>query len=173
MNKLDYFLLICVSLLTTKLIACNCNSGASLETSVKSADYIVRVKILSVKYTDRLDTLNVVADGDPRNIFTKYWKFQVKVYTAKVINSYKGVLLSDTISIVTGLNPAACEMKMNLEMEYLVYGFRKDYLGFASIQRKASDGKLFWTNNCTRSWNFTDEEALVIKEEILSQSYRQ
>ena len=153
--------------------ACNCNSGASLEASVKAADYIVRVKILSVKITDRLDTMNVVSDGDPRNIFSKYWKFHVKVYTAKVIKAYKGVLQSDTISIVTGLNQAACELKLDLEMEFLIYGFKKDYLGFASIQRKASDEKLFWTNNCTRSWNYTDEEAVAIKEEVLSQSYRQ
>jgi hypothetical protein len=173
MIKLYSILLLTFALFSMRANACNCNSGASVEASVKAADYIVRVKILSVKYTDRLDTLNVVADGDPRNIFSKYWKFQVKVYQAKVITIYKGVLQSDTISIVTGLNPAACEMRMDLEMEYLVYGFKKDYLGFASIQRKASDGKLFWTNNCTRSWNYTDEEALVIKEEVLSQSYRQ
>ncbi len=173
MIKLYSILLISISLFSMRANACNCNPGASIEVNVKAADYIVRVKILSIKYTDRLDTLNVVPDGDPRNIFSKYWKFQVKVYKAKVITIYKGVLQSDTISIVTGLNPAACEMKMDLEMEYLVYGFKKDYLGFSSIQRKASDGKLFWTNNCTRSWNFNDEEELAIKEEVLSQSYRQ
>ncbi len=173
MIKLIYILLFTVILFSNRAMACNCNSGASLESNVKAADYIVRVKILSVSYSDRLDTLNVVSDGDPRNIFSKYWKFQVKIYKAKIINTYKGVLKSDTISIVTGINAAACTFSMNLDMEYLVYGFKKDYLGFASIQRKASDGKLFWTNNCTRSWDFTDEEALAIKEEVEIQSYRQ
>ena len=173
MIKLYSILLISIALFSTRANACNCNSGASLEQNVKVADYIVRVKILSVSFSDRLDTLNVVSDGDPKNIFSKYWKFQVKIYKAKIISTYKGVLKSDTISIVTGINAAACTFNMNLEMEYIVYGFKKDYLGFASIQRKANDGKLFWTNNCTRSWDFTDEEALAIKKEVESQSYRQ
>lgn len=152
--------------------ACNCNPGASIESSVKSCDVIAKAKILSISYSDRLDTLNVVSDGDPRNVFSKYWKFQVKIYTAQILYTYKGVLKSDTISIITGINGAACGFGMEINQQYLVYGFKKDYLGFSTVQRKATDDKLIWTSNCTRSWIFSDEEAKGVKEEIERQSYR-
>ncbi len=155
------------------LFACNCNAGGSLETSVKSADVIVKAKIISISYSDRLDTLNVVPEGDPKNVFSKYWRFQVKIYRAVVMKNYKGEISSDTISIVTGINGAACGIGMGINREYLVYGFKKDYLGFSSVQRRATDDRLIWTNNCTRTWDYSDSESNDIVVEVERQSYKE
>ena len=154
-------------------MACNCNPGGTIEANVKASDVIIKTKILSIAYTNRLDTMKVVVEGDPNNVFAKYWKFNVKIYTAVVEETYKGKLTSDTITIVTGINGAACGFPMTIGLEYLVYGTIKDYQGFSSVQRKASDGKLIWTNNCTRSYLFSDTELVDVKAEIEKASYKE
>lgn len=171
MKKLTLSILLI--LLGSNSFACNCNPGGSIEANVKASDVIIRAKILSISYTNRLDTMNVVSEGDPNNVFSKYWKFHVKIYKALVQATYKGKLMSDTITIVTGMNGAACGLNMAIDSEYLVYGTVRDYQGFSSVQRKATDNKLIWTNNCTRSFDFSDTEAEVVKKEIFNQSYKE
>ena len=62
---------------------------------------------------------------------------------------------------------------------FLVYGTIKDYLGFSSVQRKATDGKFIFTNSCTRSMVFLEDDFTVFEElkevqkEIELQSYRE
>lgn len=173
MKRSIRYLLLLLSLFFTNCFvnACNCNSGASLSDNVSSADVIVRVKIISQTYSDKLDTLNVEYIGHSHSIHLRYWKFKVVVYKAVVEETYKGYLKSDTISIVTGINGVHCGFKMNVDKEYIVYGFKQDYLGHSSIQRKATDHKLIWTNNCTRSWDYSESEAESIKSEVQSQMY--
>lgn len=173
MRKLTSTLAIILTFCIGQSYACNCNPGGTIEANVKSSDYIVKAKILSISYTNKLDTLNVVSEGDPNNVFSKYWKFHVKIYKAVVQETYKGKLSSDTITIVTGMNGAACGLNLAIDGIYLIYGTVKDYQGFSSVQRKASDGKLFWTNNCTRSFDFSDEEVKDVKEEIYNQSFKE
>lgn len=172
MSKFNLILLFFCTLIFTNAFSCNCNTGGSIELNVKSADVIVKAKIISISYSDRLDTLGVRSDGAPNSVFAKYWKFQVKIYKASVLVNYKGKLLSDTISIVTGVNGATCGLTMEINKEYIVYGFKKDYLGFSSVQRRAVDDKLIWTNNCTRTWNFSDIEENDVKLEIEKQTVR-
>lgn len=173
MKKLTYTLVIVLTLLSCQTYACNCNPGGTIAANVQLSDYIVKAKILSISYTNRLDTMNVVSEGDPNNVFSKYWKFHVKIYKALIQETYKGHLSSDTVTIVTGMNGAACGLNLAVDGVYLIYGTIKDYQGFSSVQRKASDGKLFWTNNCTRSFDFSDEEAKDVKKEIFNQSYKE
>lgn len=173
MKKLTSTLMVLLTLFVSEVYACNCNPGGTIEANVKASDVIIKAKILSIAYTNRLDTMNVVSEGDPNNVFSKYWKFHVKIYKAVVQATYKGKLLSDTITIVTGMNGAACGLNMAIDGEYLVYGTLRDYQGFSSVQRKATDGKLFWTNNCTRSFDFSDTEAEDVKKEIYNQSFKE
>lgn len=179
MRKLLFILFFILSFFSIKAFACNCNPGGTIESNVVAADVIVKARILSISYSDKLDTFNVVVEGDPKSVFSKYWKFYVKIYKVVVEETYKGKLKSDTISIVTGMNGASCGLTMNVNDTYIVYGSRKDYLGFSSVQRNATDGKLIWTNTCTRSMIFLEddftvfEELELLKKEIEKASYRE
>ena len=58
-----------------------------MEDNVIKSDFIIRARILSYSFTNRLDTLGAKVLGDPRNTFSKYWSFNVKVYKAEVLKS--------------------------------------------------------------------------------------
>lgn len=179
MRELTVILFLIASLFSIKTFACNCNPGGTIESNIQAADVIIKARILSISYSDKLDTFNVVIEGDPKNVFSKYWKFYVKIYKVIVEETYKGKLKSDTISIVTGMNGAHCGLVMNINDTFIIYGTTKDYLGFSSVQRNATDGKLIWTNTCTRSMVFLDddfsvfEELELLKKEIEKASYKE
>jgi hypothetical protein len=177
--KLKTFLFFISILFSLNSEACNCNPGGSIQENVANSNVIARVRVIGISYSDRLDTMNVVTEGDPNNTFSKYWKFHMKIYKAIVEETYKGKLKSDTISIVTGMNGATCTLTMQLGDIFLIYGTTKDYLGFSSVQRKATDGKLIWTNSCSRSMVYLNDDFTVfeeledVKKEIELQSYRE
>ncbi len=181
MKKNTFLLFFILSFLTNKTFACNCNPGGTIEANVIANNAILRVRILSISYSNKLDTLNVVNEGDPKNTFSKYWNFYVKIYTAIVEDTYKGKMSSDTIRIVTGMNGATCGLIMQVGDIFLLYGTIKDYQGFSSVQRKATDGKLLFANNCSRSMKFfegVDEpevflELKAVQEIIEKMSYRE
>lgn len=152
--------------------ACNCLPGGSIGENVSNSDYVIKAKVLSFSYTNKLDTLGVKLIGDPRNTFARYWSFNVKVYKVLVLKTYKGYLSSDTVSIVTGVNRAACTSDFVIGSNYIIYGFEKDYMGFSNVQRMATNARLFWTNSCTRSDYFTNEEEVNLSKEIDKNSYR-
>ena len=112
MNKIKVILICFLSFFYQKTFACNCNPGGTIEENVHAANVILKVRVLSISYSDRLDTINVVIEGDPKNVFSKYWKFYVKIYNAVVEETYKGKMSSDTIRIITGMNGASCSLAM-------------------------------------------------------------
>lgn len=179
MKRLTILFFFILSFFSQKTLACNCNPGGTIEDNVRAANVILKVRILSISYSDRLDTFNVVVEGDPKSVFSKYWKFYVKIYKAVVEETYKGKMSSDTIRIVTGMNAASCSLNMAVNDVFLVYGTTRDYLGFSSVQRNATDGKLIWTNNCTRSMVFLEDDFEEFKEltdvmaEIEKASYKE
>jgi hypothetical protein len=179
MKKIIFTLFCILSFFTEKTYACNCNPGGTIEANVHDANVILKVRILSISYSDRLDTINVVIEGDPKNVFSKYWNFYVKIYKAVVEETYKGKMSSDTIRIITGMNAASCGLIMEVNDVFLIYGTTRDYLGFSSVQRHASDGKVIWTNNCTRSMVFLQddfeefEELISVITEIERTSYKE
>ncbi len=164
MKKIKVILLCILSFFYQKTFACNCNPGGTIEANVHAANVILKVRVLSISYSDRLDTINVVIEGDPKNVFSKYWKFYVKIYEAVVEETYKGKMSSDTIRIITGMNGASCSLAMEVNDVFLIYGTTRDYLGFSSVQRHATDGKVIWTNNCTRSMVFLQDDFEEFKE---------
>ncbi|MGC6432976.1 MAG: hypothetical protein ACON4M_02155 [Crocinitomicaceae bacterium] len=166
------FFLIFFLLFSVASYACNCNPGGTIDENVANSDVIIKGKVLSFSYTDKLDTLGAVILGDPRNTFAKYWKFYVKVYEVQVKETYKGFTKVDTINVVTGMNGASCGIDFTLGVDYIIYGFEKDYQGFSSVQRVSRNSILFWTNRCTRSHYYSDEEAALIKATVQEQSYR-
>jgi len=166
------FIIFFVLFFSFSSLACNCNPGGTIDENVASSNIIIKGKVLSFSYTNKLDTLGAVILGDPRNTFARYWKFYVKVYQVQIKETYKGYAQVDTINIVTGMNGASCGIEFTLGVDYIIYGFEKDYQGFSSVQRVSQNGKLFWTNKCTRSYYYSDEEAESIKTVVENQSYR-
>jgi len=152
--------------------SCNCLPEGSIGENFLKSDYVIKAKVLSFSYTNKLDTLGVKLIGDPRNTFARYWSFNVKVYKVLVLKTYKGYLSSDTISIVTGVNRAACTSDFIVGSNYIIYGFEKDYMGFSNVQRMSTNGKLFWTNSCTRSDYYTNEEERQLLIEAESSNSR-
>lgn len=181
MKKIKIILFFILSFLSFETFACNCLPGGSIEANVAASNAILRVRVLSISYSNKLDSFNVVVEGDPKNTFAKYWNFYVKIYKVIVEDTYKGKMSSDTVSIVTGMNGAACGLVMQIGDIFLLYGTVKDYQGFSSVQRKATDGKLLWANNCSRSMKFYEgedgpevfQELKSVQEVIERLSYRE
>ncbi len=181
MKKNKLILLFILPFLSIMTFACNCNPGGTIEANVVAANAILRVRVLSINYSNKLDSLNVVVEGDPKNTFAKYWNFYVKIYTVIVEETYKGKMSSDTVRVITGMNGASCGLVMQIGDIFLLYGTTKDYQGFSSVQRKATDGKVVWANNCSRSMKFfegEDEpeiflELKAVQEVIEKMSYRE
>ena len=146
--------------------------GVSIEENVLKSDFVIKGRVLSFYYTNKLDTLGVKLLGDPRNTFSKYWGFNVKVYKIALTKTYKAYLSSDTVSVVTGINKASCGINFTIGGVYLIYGFEKDYMGFSNVQRMSTNSKLFWTNSCTRSSYFSNEEEVDLLKEVEKNSYR-
>lgn len=146
--------------------ACNCDSDGTIKSNVKSADVVLKVQILELKITANLDSIDVMIEGDTAKSNFKPWNYPVKVYKAIVMKSYKGQMATDTISIITGINGAACGVPLKENETYLLYGTFDDYVnGFSNVRRYSVKKESIWTNNCSRTWEFTEtEEKEVIKE---------
>jgi len=71
--------------ISCKSYACNCLPGGSIQKNVINSDVIIRARIITVFYSNKLDTLGAKIIGDPRNTFARYWSFNVKIYKALII----------------------------------------------------------------------------------------
>ena len=146
--------------------ACNCDRDGTIQTNVESAAVVLKVQIVELAITANLDSIDITIEGDTTKSTFKPWNFPVRVYKAIVIKSYKGQMATDTVSIITGINGAACGVTLKENETYLLYGTFKDYMNrFSNVRRYSVKKESIWTNNCTRTWKFTEtEEKEVIKE---------
>lgn len=120
--------------------------------------------VISRTLTTNYDSLGVVTTGDTSEMYFKWWDDPIAVVRIKVDKIYKGQQVSDTLTILTPPNSAACGYYFQVGQKYIVYATTLDYmLGTARLKRRTFDSITFWTHQCTRTqnWNITEENDII------------
>lgn len=85
----------------------------------------------------------------------------MKIIIGKV---YKGENVSDTVTVITPASGASCGFSFSIGQEYIVYATKEDETIIdQSIKLYADNNKTFWTNQCTRTtgWFQQEEDAII------------
>ena len=151
---------------TLNSIACNCEGEGTVSGSVKYSDVVFSGQVISRTLTTNYDSLGIVVTGDTSKMYFKWREYPTAVVRIKVDKMYKGQLVSDTLTILTPPNGAACGYYFQVGQKYIVYATVFDeMLGTSELKRRTFNNKTFWTHQCTRTQNWnTTEENDIIKE---------
>ncbi|GIV27280.1 MAG: hypothetical protein KatS3mg027_1094 [Bacteroidia bacterium] len=144
--------------------ACSCEGQGTVSSSVKYSDIVFSGYVVSRTLTNNYDSLGVVVTGDTSKIYFKWREFPTAVVKIKVERMYKGQLVSDTLTILTPPNGAACGYHFEVGKKYIVYATQFDELLMTyKLKRRTFDNKTFWTHQCTRTqiWNITEENEII------------
>ncbi len=121
-------------------------------------------KVISKAVTSNFDSLGVKTTGDPAKI---YFFNPTAVIKIKIDKIYKGQPISDTLTILTPTNVESCGYYFEVNQKYIVYAKTTDDLVIKqNLERKTLDNKTFWTNHCTRTQNWNENEENEIIREI-------
>ncbi|WP_298739907.1 hypothetical protein [uncultured Chitinophaga sp.] len=151
---------------TLHSFACSCQEDISVSASLHYSDAAFSGKVISKILTTNYDSLGIVTTGDKNVAYFNWREIPSTVVRIKVDKKFKGKLASDTITILTPYNGAACGYNFQVGQRYIVYATVIDKLPMINkLKRRTFDNKTFWTNLClrTQNWN-TDEENAIIKE---------
>lgn len=85
-------------------------------------------------------------------------------YRIAVTEKYKGRIIADTITIMTGVGNGDCGFPFEIGKQYIIYGssdnlFQKKYL---QMKRGEIIKGVYWTDICMRTTLYTDEEKTAI-----------
>lgn len=155
----------------TQVYACKCDGSGSIKTSFTSAEGVVYGKVISktlVPFTstlraDKIEEIKIALKDNEQKLALLEMLI-VKVELA-LVEKYKGVSYSDTISFYTTMNGASCGYKFEVGQSYIVY-FSKSNLNFLFDSGSGGDirkEKIYWTNNCTRTSLFSKTEAAELR----------
>jgi hypothetical protein len=147
--------------------ACSCKDKGTVAGSVEHSDIVFSGRVISRTLTTNYDSLGVVVNGDTNNMYFEWREFPTAVVKIKVDKIYKGQVVSDTLTILTPPNGAACGYRFQVGKKYIVYATIFDeMLGSSELRRRTFDNRTFWTHQCTRTqyWNTAEEND--IKKEI-------
>jgi hypothetical protein len=143
--------------------ACKCDDGTVSE-NVKYSDVIFSGQVISKILTRNYDSLGVKITGDTSQMHSNKYEYPTVVVKIKVDTMYKGQLVSDTITILTPPNGAACGYYFQVGQKYIVYATILDKLPLAyKRKRRTFDNKTFWTHQCTRTqiWDSLEENDII------------
>jgi hypothetical protein len=77
---------------------------------------------------------------------------------------FKGKSSSDTLTIITPIKDAGCGYRFDLGKRYIVYATVRDETFPGNIiKRISTSDKVYWTNLCTRTaeWSQTEEDEIL------------
>lgn len=159
------FLLAILIIAAGKTSACSCME-VSVAENLASSDIVFKGKVISKVTTTNFDSLNITLE----KIYNDRLDFNsipVTAVSIEVKTLYKGYG-SDTITIITPSNGAACGVRFDVGKDYIVYAtndMRQPY----TIKNKCYKNKIFWTHLCTRTDIWYGEEERAIKKELKKQ----
>jgi len=142
----------------SKVFACSCLE-ISVAENLKSADIVFKGKIISKVTTTNFDSLNITLEK-VENSSLDWNIIPVVAVTIKTDTIYKGCG-SDTITIITPPNSAACGVRFQVGEDYIVYSFREMRQPYKVS--KEDYNRIFWTHSCTRTniWYGQEEDAIM------------
>ncbi len=158
-------LVVLIILGTLNSYACNCSGEGSVKGSVKYYDAVFSGRVLSKKLTTNYDSLGVVITGDSTQDHFKWRELPTMAVKIEVSKMFKGRQVSDTLTILTPFNGAACGYNFQIGQKYIIYGSIYDELPMTdTLKRRSFDRKTFWTHLCTRTRNWNQQEETEITE---------
>ncbi|WP_431216968.1 hypothetical protein ACQ86N_21895 [Puia sp. P3] len=146
---------------------CNCEGELGTSDAVKYADCVFKGTVISKSAISNPIGYGIKILGDTLSHFYRFTKAPIAVYQIKVEKLFKGKSSSDTLTIMTPVNGAACGFIFDSGERYIVYATKEDEtIPGDKIKRISTSDKIYWTNMCTRTaqWSQTEEnEILKIK----------
>jgi hypothetical protein len=143
-----------------QLFACRCQGERSVQKEVEYDDAVLVGTIIAKELTTHTDSTIANAMKTENLLMPTLAR-----YSFMVDNIYKGKITSDTISIFTGVNGAACGVRFEIGKEYIVYGKRETYFGELLSKFEYPKGEnIFWTHTCMRTNLFRQEEINEIEK---------
>ena len=149
---------------TLNSFACSCGETGTVKNSVKYSDAVFSGQVLSRVLTNNYDSMGIVVDGDTSDMSPRWRRIPVALTVIKLDSLYKGQWVSDTITVLTAHDGAACGFYFEVGKKYIVYGTLYDeLLAMRGLKRQTLDNKTFSTNLCTRTreWSKEEEKAIL------------
>lgn len=159
-------ILLAVLIVGNYSLACSCQDPGTVQQGFEYSDMVVHGTVLSRSYVthretmkrEKGDSLNAVLTNREADLFNSELILKVELKVSKV---YKGEMVSDTVVIYTGRSSAACGFSWFKEGEdYIIYGTSASYAyGLFTYEDGLEQGHTFWTNHCTRTTEYNEQEA--------------
>lgn len=150
--------------LTITSWACSCAGKPDLKKSIEGSAIVVSAVVLSETIEADLQQFSVI-EGDTNDIDYKFNNYPSKVVRLKVTKVFKGQVSSDTITVITAPDGAACGVHFQTGKQYIIYG-QAEVNASANAKRKAINNNVYWTHLCTRTGQWKKEEESEIKKLI-------
>ena len=122
---------------------CYCIDSAIISDSFKNSSLIFNGLILSVR------------DESPKPERSYY-----RIYTVQIEKIYKGHYQRKTIEILTGYGDGDCGIEFNIGEKYIIYASIQSL----NLSKKNTKTKTYYTNECTRTNRFNENEVAEIKK---------
>lgn len=152
-----------IGLLSENVFACSCVGKSTVKGAYKSSDIIMSGEVVSLTdefLPDSAKIKEMIALGISTDNQNKWlYGYSVKKVLIKVDNILKGQLISDTLTIITGLGGGDCGFEFKLGQKYIIYGFNKNYFNVNFKNQDVINGQnVYWTNICTRTQEYNRNE---------------
>jgi len=151
--------------------ACKCGGPWSVKEEFEDSELIFHGKVISKELVtiqetlkqDQLSSLKQKLKGDTEKLqfLESHPIYEVKF---EIIETYKGAVIRDTVTIYTATKSASCGYKFDKDKAYIVYGtplsdirfmFLPDSDKYMTVEKEHT----FWTNHCTRTTGYNKTEA--------------
>ena len=153
--------LVCIimSSAITPSLACRCFGIQTLSEGIQASDMIFSGEVLSVEYWNLADTSRIFINQDLKSQIDGQFEVHLKIVKLKLERTYKGWIHTDTITITTMMDEAACAYNFKIGERYIVYAwiFDKKKLTEFFINNDANL-ILCSTGLCTRTGRWQSEE---------------
>ncbi|HZY81125.1 MAG TPA: hypothetical protein VFE50_16490 [Cyclobacteriaceae bacterium] len=169
--RLKFMLLPVLLLFATYSYACKCGGPGTVKESFIGGEVIVsgrvlRKELIAFSQTINPDSVSVVKarlnnDKQKLRFFEMNYIFKIDF---QITDKYKGLHLTDTVTIYTAMNSASCGYKFEVGKYYIVYARKENdlsamFLGSDDRNRDLERKDTYWTNHCTRTTEYNSMEA--------------
>jgi hypothetical protein len=162
-NKANITLTFLVLLMCTQNFACSCNGHRTTKEGFDSADLVAKVSVISIEEEWIPDSTRLklkLNNGVQMDTLEKrLLGFSLKRVTLVSKSLYKGKAFTDTLVVYTGRNGGDCGYGFEIGKDYILYANQESYLqSFFDDQEFPKGEDVYWTNICTRTQSFNQEE---------------
>ena len=177
-TTMNFKLLLTIFLLglTCDTFACKCSGPRTVIESFNSADVVFTGKVIKIRLTSFAETLRTEKANWLRQKIKKenretqdFDDTLIYKVDLQIVESFKGEVKSDTITIFTTIGGQSCGFDFILNKVFIVYAQVKSYSAgfYLNAYERAENierANCFWTSRCSRTKEFDTEEVNSLKK---------